>query len=211
MSSPRRVRVIGAGGHAKVVIATLRAAGYDVDGIFDDDPSKLGEAVLGVSVLGTVSDAVRGDPLPVVIALGDNSTRKRVADQLTDQLRSPWLTVAHPSVELDPSVQLGPGTVVFAGAIIQPDTVIGAHGIVNTGATIDHDCLLGDYVHIAPGVHLAGGVRLSEGVFLGVGTSAVPGVSVEGWTRVGAGAAIVDDLPGGVVAFGIPARPKEEP
>ena len=86
MSSPRRVRVIGAGGHAKVVLATLRAAGYDVDGIFDDDPSKLGEAVLGVSVLGTVSDAVRGDPLPVVIALGDNSTRKRVADQLTDQL-----------------------------------------------------------------------------------------------------------------------------
>jgi len=32
--------VIGGGGHAKVVIATARAAGYEVIGVLDDDDKK---------------------------------------------------------------------------------------------------------------------------------------------------------------------------
>jgi len=32
--------VIGAGGHAKVVVATLLAAGYTIDALFDDDLSR---------------------------------------------------------------------------------------------------------------------------------------------------------------------------
>jgi acetyltransferase-like isoleucine patch superfamily enzyme len=61
-------------------------------------------------------------------------------------------------------------------------------------------------VHIAPGVRLAGDVALGDGVFLGIGAVAIPGVRVGAWTTVGAGAAVVDDLPEGIVAAGVPAR-----
>jgi len=214
VSSPARVCVIGAGGHAKVVISTLLAAGREIVGVFDDDPHKQGEQVVGVSVVGPIAAAVQAtqqDTAGVVIAVGDNTTRKQIAERFRGYgSEAPWVTVVHPSASIDPTVRLGPGTVVFAAAVIQPDTVVGAHGIVNTGATIDHDCVLEDFVHIAPGVHLAGKVRLEEGVFLGVGTSVVPGVNVASWARVGAGAAVVNDLPRGVVAFGVPARQRGE-
>ncbi len=42
---------------------------------------------------------------------------------------------------------------------------------------------------------------------MGVGACASPGVSVGAWSTVGAGAAVVDDLPARSVCVGVPARP----
>ena len=46
------VIVLGAGGHAKVVINALLESGYRVLGITDPDPKTHGEIKLGVTVLG---------------------------------------------------------------------------------------------------------------------------------------------------------------
>ena len=197
------VLVIGAGGHAKVVIATLRASGTDVAGVLDDDATKHGSLVLGVPVLGALDRAVEGEH-EVVIAVGHNAARKRIAESITGVR---WATVVHPSAVVHETVRLGTGTVVFAGAVIQPDTLVGAHAIINTGASADHDNDLGDYVHLAPGTRLAGDVTLEAGVFMGIASAAVPGVRVGAWTTVGAGGVVTRDLPSGVTAVGIPARP----
>ncbi|HLA64618.1 MAG TPA: acetyltransferase [Rhodothermales bacterium] len=199
------VYVIGGGGHAKVVVATLQAAGTPVAGVLDDDPTRHGQAVLGVPVLGPVALA-REVAGPVVIAVGDNAARRRIADALDGAVA--WATAVHPHACVHPSVRLGEGTVVFAGVVVQPDAALGRHAIVNTSASVDHDCRLGDFVHIAPGVRLAGSVRLGEGVFLGVGSSVLPGREVGAWTTVGGGGVVVYDLPAHVVAVGVPARPR---
>jgi sugar O-acyltransferase (sialic acid O-acetyltransferase NeuD family) len=197
------VVVVGSGGHAKVVIATAQAAGLDVAGIVDDDPATHGRRVLGVEVAGG-SAAVLADPgVLAVLAIGSNRARARLAGTA----RCRFATIVHPSAVVHPTVLLAPGTVVFAGAVIQPDSVLGAHAIVNTSASIDHDCAIGDFVHVAPGVRLAGNVTLAEGVFLGIGSCAIPGVTVGAWTTVGAGASVVHDLPADVTAVGVPARP----
>lgn len=194
------VWVIGAGGHAKVVIATLQAVGREVAGVLDDDAAKHGRAVLGVPVVGPVERAAGGE---AIIAIGHNAVRKRIADALPEVH---WATAVHPSAVVHSSVHVGAGSVVFAGAVVQPETHLGHHVIVNTGVTIDHDGRLGDYVHVAPGANLAGDVRLGEGAFLGIGTRAIPGVRVGAWTTVGAGAVVVGDLPEGVTAVGVPAQ-----
>ena len=46
------VLVIGAGGHAKVVIATLQAQGRNVTGVVDDDATLHDSTLLGCPVLG---------------------------------------------------------------------------------------------------------------------------------------------------------------
>jgi len=38
------------GGHAKVVIATARAAGYEVIGVLDEDETKHGKVILDVPI-----------------------------------------------------------------------------------------------------------------------------------------------------------------
>ena len=198
------VVVIGAGGHAKVVISTLHAAGHTVVAAYADDAAQWGGEILGVPVRGPVAAAGEAGLESGVIAIGCNATRKKIAGLVNLH----WLTVVHPTAWVAPGAQLGEGTVVFAGAIIQPGCVIGRQVIINTGAAIDHDCVIGDFAHIAPGVHLAGNVRIGEGAFLGIGCTAIPARKIGAWTTIGAGAVVVRDLVDDVVAYGVPARAK---
>ena len=202
MSRSGDLIVIGAGGHAKVVVATARAAGFRVVAIADDARERWGAELLGVAVSGPTAPILLDPGAQVVLAIGDNAARLRLAGAA----RCRFASVVHPQAIVDPTVQLGAGSVVFAGAVIQPDTIIGAHAIVNTAASIDHDCRLGQAVHVAPGSRLAGNVTLGDGVFLGIGAVVIPGISIGARTTVGAGAAVVTDLPPGVVAVGVPAR-----
>lgn len=197
-----RAMVLGAGGHAKVVIATLQAAGWEVAGAYDDDEARWGEEVLGVPIRGALVEARGADVEGAVLGIGSNRDRRRIAGELDLS----WVAAVHPSAVVHPSVQVGPGTVVFAGAVIQPDAEIGRHAIVNTAASIDHDCRVGDFVHVAPGCRLGGGVTVGEGALLGIGSAVLPGVEVGAWATVGAGAAVVRPVADGATVAGVPAR-----
>jgi sugar O-acyltransferase (sialic acid O-acetyltransferase NeuD family) len=196
--------VIGAGGHAKVVIATLQAAGHEVCGVWDDNPARWGDDLHGIPILGPVSGLALVGPAAAAIAIGSNRARREICRLLP---HAEWMTLVHPRAWVHESVRLGPGTIVCAGAVIQPDAVIGAHVIVNTAATVDHDCVIGDFAHLAPGSHLAGAVRVEEGAFLGVGTCAIPGVCIGEWATVGAGGVVIRDVPPEVTVAGVPAQP----
>jgi sugar O-acyltransferase (sialic acid O-acetyltransferase NeuD family) len=199
----REVHVLGAGGHAKVLISALLEAGVKVAGIYDDDPTKRGTEVLRVPVLDAIRELCHTKGGRWVIGVGDNVTRRQIAARFAS---ADWLTVIHSKAYVHHSALLGPGTVVFAGAVIQPGARVGGHSIINTGATVDHDCVVGDFCHVAPGCNLGGAVTLAEGVFMGIGSVAIQNISVGAWTTVGAGAAVVTDLPDHVVAVGVPAR-----
>ncbi len=197
-----QLTIVGAGGHAKVVLATARAAGFTDVALVDDDPARHGSEVLGVPVGGASAAALADAGAAAVLAIGDNEVRARLGSGAA----CPFATVVHPGAMVHATVDLGDGTVVFAGAVIQPDARLGRHCIVNTSASIDHDCVLGEAVHIAPGTRLGGDVTLEDAVFLGVGAVVAPGVRIGAGTVVGAGASVVRDLPPGITAVGVPAR-----
>jgi sugar O-acyltransferase (sialic acid O-acetyltransferase NeuD family) len=200
-----RIAVLGAGGHARVIIA-LAVALDDVDvvALFDDDPAKHGTRVDGVPVCGALEEynpSLHAER--ALFAIGDNHRRRELANSLDAN----WVSLFHPRAWVDPTLQIGRGSVVFAGAVVQAGTRVGAHSIINSGAVVDHDCVIGDYVHIAPGTALAGGVAVGDGALIGVGAVVSPRVSVGAWARIGAGAAVVSDIAQGVVAAGVPAKP----
>lgn len=201
----RGIAVLGSGGHARVVVSTLRAAGVEVAALYDDDASRWGSEAAGAAIRGPIAAAVEDGHREAVIAIGDNRARRRLAGEpaLADL---EWRTLVHPAAWIDPSVRLGAGTVVFAGAVIQPDTALGEHVIVNTGASIDHDCRVASFCHVAPGARLAGGVTAEEGAFFGLGSVAIPGIEIGAWSTLGAGSAAVRPVPAGAVALGVPAR-----
>jgi len=204
MSEP--IWVIGAGGHAKVVIDLLRVSGWStIVGILDDAfPDAM--PTLEVPVRGPASQQSidRFGIERAILAIGSNRARSEISQRLGQSLS--WPTLIHPTAYVAGGVELGRGTVVMAGAIVQPDSVIGAHAIINTASSIDHDCAIGDFVHIAPGVHLAGEVRVEEGAFLGIGSCVIPRRTIGAWAVLGAGSAAVSDVPPGVIAKGLPAR-----
>ena len=200
------VWVIGNGGHAKVVIDTMELMGkYEVIGVLSDDPASP-SIVAGVPHVGPITpEIVRQHQIRhVVLAIGSNTTRERIASLLEGEVS--FVTVCHPAATVSTSAVIGDGAFVAAGCVIQPCARIGELSIINTSASIDHDCFVGRLCHIAPGSHLAGNVRVGEGAFIGIGASVVPGVQIGEWAVVGAGSAVVSAIPAHVTAVGVPAR-----
>lgn len=193
----REVVILGSGGHAKVVISTLRAMGQVPVAAYDDDSTRWGTSVLGVTIQGPIQEAKGA----AIIAIGSNRIRQQLS-----KLDLDWVSAVHPSAVIDATVTIGPGTVLFAGCVVQPDAMLGSHVIVNTAATIDHDNLIADFVQIGPGAHLGGSVKVGEGAFVGLGASIIQGQTVGAWSTVGAGAVVVDDVEPAQTYIGVPAK-----
>jgi sugar O-acyltransferase (sialic acid O-acetyltransferase NeuD family) len=204
-----RLLIYGAGGHGKVVADAVSClADYEFAGFVDDDPSRVGAAFFGYTILGTRSDLRRlyeGGIDWAVPAVGDNEVRVCLLHALQEAGFN-IAVIVHRSAVLAASVQLGLGTFVAAGATINPACKIGQGCIINTGATVDHDCQIDDGVHIAPGVNLCGYVHVGELTLVGVGASVLPGVRIGRRCRVGGGAAVTENVADGMTVVGVPAR-----
>jgi UDP-perosamine 4-acetyltransferase len=200
--------VVGGGGHSRVVVEILLAAGWRVAGY--TDPGGSGGAFGGVPCLGDdgVLPSLLGKVRYAIIALGDNALRSRLARK-AEAMGFELGNAIHPTAVVSPSVTLGRGIALMANTVLNAGTVVGDNSIVNTGATVDHDGRIGRDVHIAPGSHLAGYVTVSDGALIGVGSVVGRGRPVEigAWAVAGSGSVIVHDVPPGVTVVGNPARP----
>ena len=205
--SVQPIVIVGAGGHAKVIIELIQAQGcYRVVGLIDADPTP--RTVLGVQVIGADRDLVRlrGSGInKAFVALGDNRRRVAIGREL-ENMGFEMINAISRAAVISPSAQLGQGVAIMAGAVLNAASTIGDFAIVNTGALIDHDATIAEGAHIGPGCALAGNVRIGRLACLGVGTSATPGTTVGAGALVGAGACIVRDIPDAAVARGVPAK-----
>ena len=181
----------GASGHGKVIKEILEAQGMIVDGFIDDNPEI--DMLCGLPVFHTMED--KDD---IIVSIGVNITRKKVAERLSCHFGK----AVHPCAIVSPSAEICEGTVAMAGSIINAESVIGKHCIINTGASIDHECQLGDYVHISPHATLCGNVSVGEGTWIGAGTTIIQGVKIGRWCVVGAGSVVTKDIPDGYLAVG---------
>jgi UDP-perosamine 4-acetyltransferase len=200
--------IIGAGGHAKVILDMLHdRAEFTCAGCVDPDPQSASLLkVPGLGDDGALAKILSSGIRHAFVAIGSN----RVRAERQQQVRALGFTIINAISRyavISPRATLGAGVAIMPGAVINVDTVIEDGAIINTGATVDHDCRIGAFAHVAPGTHLAGNVTVGNGAFLGVGTSVIPRRVIGAWSMVGAGSAVVHDIPEGITAVGVPARP----
>jgi len=203
------VVLIGAGGHGRVVLDILRAAGlHRPVGFLDADPQLTGHEVGGLPVLGQLnllpklkSQKVKG----VIISIGDNHPRRQYFRKVADQ-GFELISAVHPASHVSPTAKLGRNVVVAAGAVISTDAQIADSVIVNTSAVIDHECRIGQAVHICPSATIAGRVSVGDEAFVGMGCNIIQCLKIGAHATIGAGAVVIDDIPAGATAVGVPAR-----
>lgn len=200
--------IYGASGHGKVIADILEKSNASVIGFMDDDPQKWGQDFFGSKVLNYSEFRTTDfspDECKIIIAIGDNLTRKILAEKLAnDGIK--FGKAIHPSAVIGKNVSIGDGTVLMANAVINAETQIGNHCIINTSVSVDHDGLIGDFVHLSPGCHLGGGVKVGELSWIGLGASVIQNIAIGRNSIIGAGAVVIRPVPNDMVAVGNPAR-----
>jgi acetyltransferase EpsM len=200
--------IVGAGAQGRILAEIWQAQTPGLQLHFLDDNSELhGKQTNGVTVHGPLDALATLDfaAARAVLAIGDNRRRLELA-ALWEKRGVAWGTLVHPAAVLMPSATLGVGTVVFPQALVNTDADVGRHVIVNSGALVEHDSVLEDGCSISPGVSMGGRVHIGRGTFVSAGVTIAPRIRIGSGVIIGAGAVVVDDLPDGILAYGVPAR-----
>lgn len=207
--------LVGSGGFGRETAELVRAINaaaaappWELAGFLDDDEARWGTPVAGTTVLGG-TDALAQMPTARVVVCtghpGNFTSRRRIVDRLALDAER-YATLVHPSASVAPSCSLGAGTVVLAGVVATTEVRVGAHVAVMPQAVFTHDDCIEDYVTVGAGVRLAGDVHVQEGAYLGAGALIREYRTVGPWALVGMGAVVTEDVPGGEVWAGVPAR-----
>lgn len=177
------INIYGKGGHAKVLKSSLQ---YKKLNFWNDEDFREG---------------IEGD---WVIAIGNNQSRKKIANKLGEDC---YITLIEKSATVNTDV-IGEGSQILHNSTIQIDSKIGKHCIINTAASIDHDCVLSDFSFIGPNATLCGGVEIGECSFIGAGSVILPYIKIGKNCMIGAGSVVTKDIPDNSTAYGNPARIK---
>lgn len=196
----KRLILLGASGHGKVIADIAAQNGYTEIIFLDDDP--LVKECAGYPVIGPISqvDEMEGD---IIVAIGNPIIRRKITERIKNRT---FPVLIHPKAVVASNAVIGAGSVIMAGAVINPGAVIGKSCIVNTCSSVDHDCVLGDYCHISVGAHLCGTVNVGDNTWIGAGSVIKNNISICGDCMIGAGAVVVEDIKAAGTYIGVPAR-----
>ncbi|MFC3799868.1 acetyltransferase [Cohnella sp. GCM10012308] len=205
------VIVLGGGGHAKVVIESLRLLGAKIVGITAPNPTDIADSLQNYPWIGNdaaIQQSYSTADIILINGIGQvahSGLRSRLYDDFK-QKGYTFGAIIHPAAIMASDVRLGEGAQIMAGCIVQPSVEIGDNTVLNTRSSIDHDCRIGHHVHIAPGAILAGGVIVDDEAFIGAGAVVIEGRRIGKGAVVGAGAVVVRNVPAGARHAGVPAK-----
>lgn len=202
----KRLAILGASGHGKVVADIAELSGWNEVIFFDDAWPEIknnsARPIMGntESLLDTIQDYDG-----VVVAIGNNDIRLNKLNLLKKK-NIPLPSFIHPQAIISRYAQIDNACVVCAGVVVNADTSIGFGSILNTGCSIDHDCFLAEAVHISPGARLAGGTQVGKCAWVGIGAITRQLITVGSNAVIGAGSVVVKNVAPNTVVVGNPAK-----
>lgn len=207
----KEIIIIGAGGHAKVIIDIILQRkkflndNLVIKGILDDTFKENEEKkMFGIPIIGKINKILElPSDIYYIIAIGNNGIRKKIAQNYK---KINYITLIHPKSIIGENVNIGAGSVLMASSTVNSYTKIGKHCIINTGSIIEHDNVIKDYVHISPGAILCGGVIVEEETWIGAGSTIIQGLKIGKKVIIGAGAVTIKNVENFSTIIGIPAK-----
>ena len=209
MSKP--IFIIGAGGHARVLLECLQQnVDIKICGFLEVNKKLIGSSFFGVPIFDQEIILKKYSPKDIFLVNGIGSVdishfRAKQFNQLK-QRGFNFYSPIHLTAYCSKDIVVGEGAQLLARSTILTGSKIGCNTIVNTSASIDHDCNIGDHVHIAPGAILSGGVKIEDDCHIGVGAKIIQGIHIGKNSLVAAGAVVISNLPENSRVAGVPAR-----
>lgn len=209
----KHVVLLGAGGHAHVLLSLLSMQKRGVLAVYDDNQSLHGKQFgpTGLTISGGLNQVEQHNASEIELVNAIGSAHRPAARQTVYKraiaLGYCFASLRHEQATVACEAVLEPGCQIMAGVTIQAGAKIRANALINTRAIIDHDSIIGEHTHVAPGVTICGGVNVGAGCHIGAGSTVIQGVTIGSGVIVGAGATVLCDVPNGQAVVGTPAKP----
>ncbi len=207
----KNIVIIGASGHGSVVLDCIEKEGlYKVIGYIDSFKKK-GKKHNGLEILGSEFDI----PFLIgkhtlyggIVAVGNNWIRKELVEKISNLAPEfQFVSVVHPSASIGNGVYIGQGSVIMPGVIVNCNSWVGDFCIINTNASLGHDSRMNNFSSLAPRVCTGGNFVLGKFSAICLGANIIENVTVAEQTIIGAGSLVINDVPGFVVAYGVPVK-----
>lgn len=202
--------IVGAGGHAGVVVDIVNLSGrFKVIGCTDVDKNNRLTSY-GITYLG--KDNVLSGLLKKGInhaALGVAGFNNEFRMNLYTKIRVlgfQFPVLQHPNSTMAKTVEIGQGSVIMANSVINPGAKIEENVIINSGAVVEHDCYLSHSAQIGPGAILCGGVKVGARAFVGAGACIKQDIRIGEAAIIGTGSVVLQDVMPGTTVVGNPAH-----
>lgn len=206
----KKIVIIGAGGFAREVAWLIEEINslnneWDLLGFIDENLNNKDKILNGCPVLGDFGSIRSHGDIYSICAVGNPKSKSKLVKK-AEKAGLKFTNLIHPKALVSRYVEMGLGNIVCAGVIISTNVTIGSHVSINPASTVGHDTIIEDYSTILWSVNISGNCKIEVGSDIGTNTSVIQGVTVGSWSVIGAGAAVIDDIPPDCTAVGIPAR-----
>jgi len=189
----KKIAIIGAGGHGKVVGEIALLNHYEIINFFDDKDNEIKEFPFTIS--GSIQNLKKNlkNYDAFFVAIGENKIRFKIIEWLKKQ-KVNIVSLIHPNSTISKFCTLGYGSCVMANAVVNPGAIIKEGVIINTCASIDHDCVVEDFAHISPNCSISGSVIIGKFTHLGTGTSVHPGIHIGNNVKTATGSKVFKNI-----------------
>jgi len=167
----KKIILVSGGGHCKSAIDVIEQTGiYEIAGILDKK-EKIGEKVLGYSVIGTDDEIPHfaKDGYYFLVTIGHIKSpqiRIKIFEQIEKYTHN-LATIISPLAYVSPYAEIGKGTIIMHHALVNAGANVGKNCIINTKALVEHDTTIEDHCHISTSAIINGGTVVKKGTFFG--------------------------------------------
>lgn len=203
----KKIILVGAGGHAKVIIDTIISCGeYEIVGMIDNATKDFNYR--NIKIIGTDNDLLQfykdGIKYAFVCVgyLGKTTTRNRIYKNLKDIGFTIPVIIDNSAIVAKDAI-IGEGTYVGKLAVLNADSKIGKMCIINTKAVIEHDTIVRDFSHISVNATVCGGCSIENDVLVGANATIIQGIHIGQNSIIGAGVTVIRSVNAGKTVVGI--------
>lgn len=151
----KKLLIIGAGGHGRVVKEVAESTGQYEKIEFLDDNNR--------DAVGTIDDLEKlyGQYDCAFVGIGNNVFRMKCIERLKD-IGYEIPVLIHPTAYISKSANIGVGTIIEPKALVNVNVQVGEGCIISVGSIIDHDVIVGDGVHTNAGSIVKAGAQIAS-------------------------------------------------
>lgn len=204
----KRCLIVGAGGFGREVLnwAThVHQDEWEIAGFLDANPHALEGKNYTWPILGDPATWKPAADELFIAGIGDPKARLRACLDLKAR-GAQFLTVIHPSVIMASHVEIGEGCVIAPNVVISADARVERFVAINIAASIGHDAITREGTTVSCHSDVMGAVSVGRCCFIGSHACILPRKKVGDYAIVGAGSAVVRNVPARTTVMGVPAQ-----